>query len=226
MAKGNGNDSDAKPSFLDISKAKAQAYEASSKAKVQACGSKAMVQTSVSKAKVANAKTWDAILSKTFGVKIPPTMTCAEEKKGKRKIIEIIVLSSDSSDDRKGPSITSVPKFKGPSVQGLLDWYRYNTIEEYLSDNYFPSTGKDIIDKDSTDEDCIHKSNSAMSKGKYLPVSQKHNPKVKSPIPVTRCVLGLANVTTWDEILNKMGVRKAKIAADKANGKRKVSYGS
>nr|GFA38505.1 hypothetical protein [Tanacetum cinerariifolium] len=109
-----GNESDAKPSFSDISKAKAcmlakaQASDASSKAKVQACWSKAKLQTSRSKAKLqrssktlivkslvpitndvlglANAKTWDAILSKTFEVKIPPTMACAEEKKGKRKI--------------------------------------------------------------------------------------------------------------------------------------------
>ncbi|GKE62006.1 hypothetical protein Tco_1512373 [Tanacetum coccineum] len=43
---------------------KEQASEASSKAKVQACGSKA----------------------KTFGVKIPPTMAYAEEKKRKRNI--------------------------------------------------------------------------------------------------------------------------------------------
>ncbi|GJV93086.1 hypothetical protein Tco_1540899 [Tanacetum coccineum] len=103
-----GNESDAKPSFSDISKAKAcmlakaQASDASSKAKVQACGSKAKLQTSGSKAKLqtspktlivkspvpitncvlglANAKTWDAILSKTFGVKIPPTMACAKER--------------------------------------------------------------------------------------------------------------------------------------------------
>ncbi|GJU07792.1 hypothetical protein Tco_1124222 [Tanacetum coccineum] len=69
------------------------------------------------------------------------------------------------SDDRKGPSKASVPKFEGPLVQGLLDWYGYNTIEEYLSWNYFPSTDKDITDKDITDEDCIHESNYAMSKG-------------------------------------------------------------
>nr|GEW16850.1 hypothetical protein [Tanacetum cinerariifolium] len=108
------NESDAKPSFSDISKAttcmlaKPEASDASYKAKVQACGSKAKLQTSRSKAKLqrsrktlivknlvpitngvlglANAETWDAILSKTFGVKIPPTMACAEEKKGKRKI--------------------------------------------------------------------------------------------------------------------------------------------
>ncbi|GKD16323.1 hypothetical protein Tco_1205481 [Tanacetum coccineum] len=131
---------------------------------------------------------------------------------------EIIVFSSDNSDDRKGPSKSSVPIFEGPPVQGLLDWYGYNTIEEYLSWNYFPSTDKDI-----TDEDCIHESNYAMSKGKYVPVSHKHNPKVKSPVPVTGCVLGLANVTTWDEIVNKLGVMKSEICAYKAKGKRKVS---
>ncbi|GKB53330.1 hypothetical protein Tco_0904083, partial [Tanacetum coccineum] len=124
--------------------------------------------------------------------------------------------SSDISDDKKGSSKASDPIFEGPSVKGLLDWYGYNTVEEYLSWNYFPSTDKDI-----TDENCIHESNYAMSKGKYVPVSQKHNPKVKSPVPVTVCVLGLANVTTWDEIVNKMGVSKSKICANKAKGKRK-----
>nr|GEW32489.1 hypothetical protein [Tanacetum cinerariifolium] len=108
------------------------------------------------------------------------------------KLKEIIVLSSDSSDDdRKGPSKASVPIFKGPSVQGLLDYYGYNDIEEYLPWNYFPSTDKEmtdnnITDKDILDEDCIHKSNYAMSKG----------------------------------------VRKSKMCADKAKGKRKVSYES
>ncbi|GJU14085.1 hypothetical protein Tco_1136481 [Tanacetum coccineum] len=112
--KSGGNESDAKPSFSDISKAKAcmlvkaQTSDASSKDKVQACGSKAKLQIYGSKAKLqtspktlivkshvpitnsilglANAKAWDAILSKTFGVKIPLTMACAEEKKRKRKI--------------------------------------------------------------------------------------------------------------------------------------------
>nr|GEV04182.1 reverse transcriptase domain-containing protein [Tanacetum cinerariifolium] len=183
-----GNESDAKPSFSDILKAKvymlakAQASDASSKAKVQVYGSKAKLQRSpktlIVKSHVpitndvlglANAETWDVILSKTFGVKIAPTMTCAEEKKGKRKI-KIIILSSDSSDDdKKGPSKASVPIFKGPSVQGLLDYYGYNDIKEYLSWNYFPSTDKentdkDITDKDTTDEDCIHEFNYAMSK--------------------------------------------------------------
>nr|GEV33135.1 hypothetical protein [Tanacetum cinerariifolium] len=217
-----------------------------SKAKLQTSGSKAKLQTSpkilIVKNPVpitncvlgdANAKTWDAILSKTFGVKIPPTMSCAYEKKKEMKISKIIVLSSDSSHDRKGPSKASVPKFEGPSVQGLLDWYGYNTIEEYLSWNYFPSTDKDATDKDvtdkyvtdnnSTDKDCIHESNSAMSKGKYVPILQKHNPKVKSHVPVTGCVLGLANVHTWDDILKKFRVRKPESCADKAKEKRQAS---
>ncbi|GJX73953.1 hypothetical protein Tco_0312548 [Tanacetum coccineum] len=170
-------------------------------AKVQACRSKVKLQTSSSKAKLqrspktlivkspvsitncvlglANAKTWDAILSKTFGVKIPPTMACAEEKKWKRKISRgslFYLFISDSSDDRKRPSKANVPIFDGPSVQGLLDHYGYNDIEEYLSWNYFPSTNKkntdkDITYKDITNEDCIHESNYAMSKSKYVPVS-------------------------------------------------------
>ncbi|GKG32071.1 hypothetical protein Tco_0427021, partial [Tanacetum coccineum] len=39
-------------------------------------------------------------------------------------------------------------------------------------------------------------------------------------------VLGLASVTTWDEIEKKMGARKSKTYADKEKGKRKVSCGS
>ncbi|GKA94356.1 putative reverse transcriptase domain-containing protein [Tanacetum coccineum] len=97
--------------------------------------------------------------------------------------------SSDSSDDKKEPSKANVPIFEGPSVQGLLDHYGYNDIEKYLSWNYFPSIDKentynDITNKDITNEDCIHESNYAMSK---------------------------ANVTTWDEIVNKIGVRKSEI---------------
>ncbi|GKD37275.1 hypothetical protein Tco_1257482 [Tanacetum coccineum] len=183
MAKGN-DISKAKACML----AKAQASDAFSKAKVQACGSKTKLQTSG---------------SKTFRVKIPPTMAYAEQKKEKRKIsrrnkfylfmnFEIIVLSSDSSYDRKEPSKASVPIFEGPSIQGLLDWYGYNTIEEYLSWNYFSSTDKDI-----TDKDCIHESNYTMSK---------------------------ANVTTWDENVNKIEVRKSKSCADKAKGKRKLAF--
>ncbi|GJU02837.1 hypothetical protein Tco_1113175 [Tanacetum coccineum] len=155
MAKGN-DISKAKACIL----AKAQASKASSKAKVQAYGSKAKlylfvpIQTVL--LRLANSNNLGMYLRKTFGVKIPLTMACVEEKKGKRKI-KIIVLSSDSSDDRKGPSKASVPIFEGPSIQGLLNHYGYNDIGEYLSWNYFTNidkkkTNKDIIDKDITYE--------------------------------------------------------------------------
>ncbi|GJS50240.1 hypothetical protein Tco_0600361 [Tanacetum coccineum] len=121
-------------------------------------------------------------------------------------------MGGNESDAK--PSFSDISKTK--ALQGLLDYYGYNYIEEYLSWNDFPSidkenTDKDITDKDIIDEDCIHESNYAMSKGKYVLVSKKHNPKVKSFVPVKGCVLGLANVTTWDEIVNKMGVRKSEI---------------
>ncbi|GJY50864.1 hypothetical protein Tco_0441711 [Tanacetum coccineum] len=88
-SKSGCNESDVKPSWKDIKKAKAcmlakaQASEASSKAKVEAFGSKAKLQAStktlIVKSPVritnyvlglANAKTKDAIKGKTFGVKI------------------------------------------------------------------------------------------------------------------------------------------------------------
>ncbi|GJX82311.1 hypothetical protein Tco_0331792 [Tanacetum coccineum] len=113
---------------------------------------------------------------------------------------EIIVLTSDSSDDNKGvssegPSITSIPK-EGPSIarrskepipKELLEWYGYDTVED------------------------------------YLPVAKKPIPKVifKSPIPNKRCVLGLANVETWDNIVKKYRMRTHERCADKSKGKRK-----
>ncbi|GJT47200.1 hypothetical protein Tco_0955915 [Tanacetum coccineum] len=253
------NESDVKPSWKDIEKAKAcmlakaQASEASSKAKVEACGLKVKVEACRSKVKLlasnktlivksptpilncvlglANGKTWDAIKGKTFRVKIPPTMIFAEVKIGKRNLRKIIEISSDSLKDRKGASKAIAPIFYGPSTQGLLDAYGYNTIEEYLSWNYFPSTDNEstnmeTIDKRNTDKDCIVDSNSVMSKGKYVLVCKKHKPNMYSLVPVTGCVLGLANVTTWDEIENKMGARKSKTYAYKVKGKRKVSRGS
>ncbi|GJQ92182.1 hypothetical protein Tco_0003321 [Tanacetum coccineum] len=110
-----GNKTNTKPSFSNISKAKAcilaKTSRSSSKDKVQpseskakASGSKAKSSGSKAKASpktinvkspvpitnfilgLANAKTWDGILNKTFGVKIPTTMAAAKEKKGKRKM--------------------------------------------------------------------------------------------------------------------------------------------
>ncbi|GJW23370.1 hypothetical protein Tco_0033992, partial [Tanacetum coccineum] len=113
-SKSGCNESDLKPSWKDIEKAKAcmlakaQAYEASYKAKVEAYGSKVKVEACGSKAKLqastkitivkspvpitncilglVNAKTLDAVKGKTFRVQIPPTMTFAEVKIGKRNL--------------------------------------------------------------------------------------------------------------------------------------------
>ncbi|GJS65017.1 putative transposon, En/Spm-like protein [Tanacetum coccineum] len=184
-SKSGCNESDVKPYWKDIKKAKAcmlakaQASDASSKAKVEACGQ----------------DLWSE-----------DTMTFAEEKIGKRKLRKIIDISSDSSDDRRwAAKKASAPVFYGPSTQGLLDAYGCDTIEEYLEWNYFPSTDNESTNmetthKGNTDMDCIDNSNFAMSKG---------------------CVLGLASVTTWDEIEKKMGARKSKTYADKANGKQR-----
>ncbi|GJV27747.1 hypothetical protein Tco_1384195 [Tanacetum coccineum] len=80
----------------------------------------------------------------------------------------------------------------------------------------------ETIDKGNTDKDCIDDSNSAMSKGKYVPVCKKHNPNMYSHVPIIGCVLGLASATTWDEIEKKIGARKSKTCVDKAKGKRKA----
>ncbi|GJX73136.1 hypothetical protein Tco_0311731 [Tanacetum coccineum] len=148
-----------------------------------------------------------------------------------KKSNAIIEISSDSSEDKKGASKATTPILYGPSTQGLLDAYGYNTIEKYLSWNYFPSTDNESTDMETTykrnaDKDCIVDSNSAMSKGMYVPVCKKHKPNMYSPVPVTVSVLGLANVTTWDEIEKKIGAKKSKTCVDKEKGKRNVSCGS
>ncbi|GKC68394.1 hypothetical protein Tco_1100992 [Tanacetum coccineum] len=133
-----------------------------------------------------NVDTCDDIL-KNFGMRTPGR--CADK------------WMNDSSDDSKGvsskgPSITSIPK-EGPSIarlskepilKELLEWYGYDTVED------------------------------------YLPVAKKALPKVifKSPIPIKGCVLGLANVETWDNIVKKFGMRTPGRCADKSKGKRKV----
>nr|GEU89161.1 hypothetical protein [Tanacetum cinerariifolium] len=111
------------------------------------------------------------------------------------------MLTLDSSDDNKGvssegPSIPSNPK-EGPSIvrrskepipKELLEWYGYDTVED------------------------------------YLPVVKKPIPKVifKSPIPIKGCVLGLANVETWDNNMKKSRMRTPERCEDKLKGKRKI----
>ncbi|GJS69178.1 hypothetical protein Tco_0702019 [Tanacetum coccineum] len=230
-SKSGCNESDVKPFWKDIEKAKAcmlakaQASKASSKAKLEACGSKVKVEACGSKAKIqASTKT---LIVKSHGrgtLEVESDVNLLYDVMH----IEIIEISSDSSEDRKWASKATALIFYGPSTQGLLDAYGYNIIEEYLSWNYFPSTDNEstdmeTIDKRNTDNDCIIDSNSVMSKGEYVPVCKKHKPNMYSHVPVTGSVLGLPNVTTWDEIKKKIGTRKSKTCVDKAKGKRKVS---
>ncbi|GKF12756.1 hypothetical protein Tco_0050682 [Tanacetum coccineum] len=79
---------------------------------------------------------------------------------------------------------------------------------------------------DAEDEGIFDSGCSRSMTGKYVPVCKKNKPNVYSHVQVTGYVLGLPNVTTWEEIEKKMGARKSKTCADKAKGKRKVSCGS
>ncbi|GKF60568.1 hypothetical protein Tco_0177354, partial [Tanacetum coccineum] len=89
----------------------------------------------------------------------------------------------------KGSSITSIPK-EGTSIARLSK----KPIPKELLAWY----GYDI------DED--------------LPVAKIPIPKVifKSPTPIKGCVLGLANVETWDNTVNKFGMRTPGRCADKS----------
>ncbi|GJU59400.1 reverse transcriptase domain-containing protein [Tanacetum coccineum] len=205
-SKSGCNESDVKPSWKDIEKAKAcmlakaQASEASSKAKVEACGSKAKLQAS----------------TKTLIVKSPIR---------KRKLRKIIDISSDSSDDRRwAAKKASALVFYGPSTQGLLDAYGCDTIEEYLEWNYFPSTDNEstnmeTTDKGNTDKDCIDDSNSAMSKGKYVPVCKKHNMCIGHVQVTLICVRGSNKCYTYDEIETEIGAWKSKLVQIRQRGK-------
>nr|GEV24439.1 Gag-Pol polyprotein [Tanacetum cinerariifolium] len=54
--------------------------------------------------------------------------------------------------------------------------------------------------------------------------AKKPIPKVifKIPIPIKGCVLGLANVETWDNIVKNFRIRTPERCADKSKGKRKM----
>nr|GEX09586.1 hypothetical protein [Tanacetum cinerariifolium] len=110
------------------------------------------------------------------------------------------MLTVDSLDDNKGvssegTSITSIPK-EGPSI---AKWSKEPILKELL-ECYGYGTVED-----------------------YLPVTKKPIPKVifKSPIPIKGCVLGLANVETYDNIMKRFRMRTPERCADKSKGKRK-----
>ncbi|GKA56902.1 hypothetical protein Tco_0755974 [Tanacetum coccineum] len=123
--------------------------------------------------------------------------------RGSLEVDKIIDISSNSLDDKRwAAKKASAPVFYGPSTPGLLDAYGCDTIEEYLEWNYF-----------RTDSECT---------GTWKTQTRE----TQTRIAFQGYVLGLPNVTTWDEIEKKMGARKSKTCADKAKGKRKVSCGS
>ncbi|GJT46830.1 hypothetical protein Tco_0955545, partial [Tanacetum coccineum] len=104
------------------------------------------------------------------------------------------MLTSDSSDDNKGvssegPSITSIPKERSSIARRSKEPIPKELLEWY---------GYDIVED-------------------YLPVAKKPIPKVifKNPIPNKRCVLRLANVETWDNIMKKYQMRTHERCADK-----------
>nr|GEU40137.1 hypothetical protein [Tanacetum cinerariifolium] len=97
------------------------------------------------------------------------------------------------SPNSKESSITSIPK-EGPSIASLSK----EPIPKELLAWYGYDTVKD-----------------------YLPVAEKPIPKVifKSLNPIKRCVLGLANVETWDNIIKIYRMRTPGRCADKSKGK-------
>nr|GEU81305.1 hypothetical protein [Tanacetum cinerariifolium] len=106
---------------------------------------------------------------------------------------------NDSSDDSKGvsskgTSIKSIPK------EGLLI---ARLSKEPIPKELLAWYGYDIVED-------------------YLLVAENPILKVifKSPNPIKRCVLGLAKVETWDNIMKQYGIRTPGRCADKSKGKK------
>ncbi|GJR40850.1 hypothetical protein Tco_1216534 [Tanacetum coccineum] len=79
-------------------------------------------------------------------------------------------------------------KFIGPSTQRMLDAYGYNTIEEI--------SNMELLSQRTT----------MKSKQTWKPQTRENTDKVIAfHVQVTGSVLGLPNVTTWDEIEKKIG---------------------
>ncbi|GKE76875.1 hypothetical protein Tco_1542995 [Tanacetum coccineum] len=125
--------------------------------------------------------------------------TCGSKAKLQALTKTLIVDSSDNSKgvSSKGPSITSIPK-EGPSITRLS--------KEPIPKELLAWYGYDIVEDD-------------------LLVAEKPIPKAifKSPILIKRCVLGLANVETWDNIVKKYEMRTPGRCVDKSKGKRKLA---
>ncbi|GJQ92773.1 hypothetical protein Tco_0003912 [Tanacetum coccineum] len=192
-SKSGCNESDVKPSWKDIEKAKAcmlakaQASEASSKQPVgmkpPAFATHHLVAATVAAANcLARMSGLKKVRGRLLPAGQPPCSLWSSQRQGTTSLRqwplvtrrvgghEIIDISSNSSDDmRWAAKKASAPVFYGPSTQGLLDAYGCDIIKEYLEWNYFPSTENESTNmetthKGNTDKDCIDNSNSAMSK--------------------------------------------------------------
>ncbi|GJR06065.1 hypothetical protein Tco_0529049 [Tanacetum coccineum] len=153
--------------------------------------------------------------------------------------------SSVRSRPEVGPELAKLFKYGPPP--DLLRWYGYNDVDEYIEDTFFDSPEKETKDKssidtfpDSTDEETsdTKSTNKNITVGttgknilsyedtieKYVPVVKSASKKAifKSPQTITGVVFGLANLKTWDDIVQKMGKRPPGSYADKGKGKAKV----
>ncbi|GJW27089.1 hypothetical protein Tco_0040900 [Tanacetum coccineum] len=130
----------------------------------------------------------------------------------------VIVLSSDSEDINEGQSKGNVPKEdinEGPS-KGNMPNLEKETKDKSTMDTFPGSTDEETSDNETTDNET--------SIEKYVPVGKSTSQKsiFKSPQPITRVVLGLANLKTWDDVVQKIGKRKPGNCADKGKGKTKL----
>ncbi|GJS64422.1 hypothetical protein Tco_0678986 [Tanacetum coccineum] len=169
-------------------------------------------------------------------------VTKVNEGSSKRKLPPL--GSAERPRPEVTPHVAKILKY-GPCPPELLTWYGYVDLDEYLEDTYFRSPEKETDDFDefpgmtddsdyesSDNETKIKNSTSNISTGntllipedsveKYVPVGKAASSKtiIKSPKPISGVVLGLANLKTWDDIVQKMGKRSY---ADKGKGKAKV----
>ncbi|GJW72336.1 hypothetical protein Tco_0129253 [Tanacetum coccineum] len=134
--------------------------------------------------------------------------------------------------------------FKAGPPPELLKWNEYSTVDKYLEDTYFDGTDNDTTDnsmmdtflgstnEDTTDNETTDKKITIGTTGKnllfyedtlekYVLVGKSDSQKAifKSPIPITGVVLGLANIQTWDDIVQKIKKRNTGNCADKGKGK-------
>ncbi|GJY67176.1 hypothetical protein Tco_0469414 [Tanacetum coccineum] len=163
-----------------------------------------------------------------------------------RGTLNIIVLSSDSEDINKGPSKEKMSKEdinEGPSKGKLAPlgssarpskafqvWATARFASLSSMDTFPGSTDEETSDTESTDKN-ITVGTIGKNILSYKDTIEKYVLVVKSASkraiykisqPITGVVLGLANLKTWDDIVQKMGNRPPGNSADKGKGKAKV----